>query len=58
MVVDSREVNLEERKEALVARLKELEKEPGLEFLTEIFVGWASGFPNSKEIVFELGKRM
>jgi hypothetical protein len=29
-----------------------------LDFLTEIYVGWASVFPNSKEIVFELGKRM
>jgi hypothetical protein len=54
VVPDSRNVDLEERKEVLVSRLRELEKKPGLEFLTENFVGWASGFPNSKEIVFEL----
>ena len=58
VVVDSSEAALDERKAALVSRLRELEKEPGLDFLTEIFVGWASGFPNSQEIIFELGKRM
>jgi hypothetical protein len=58
VVPDSREADMDKRKEALVSMLRELEKEPGLGFLIEIFVGWASGFPNSKEIIFELGKRM
>jgi hypothetical protein len=57
VVLDSMEAALEERKDALISRLRELEKEPGLDFLTEIFVGWASGFPNSKEIVFWLSKQ-
>lgn len=49
---------MEERKDGLVSRLRELDKETGLDFLSETFVSWASGFPKVKEIVFELGKRM
>lgn len=58
VVTDKNHPTLEERKDALVSRLRELEKEPGLDFLSEIFVGWASCFPDSKEIVFDLSKRM
>jgi hypothetical protein len=55
---DRQQVEVIRRKNALLSRMEELNQDQAIDFLTEIFVGWACRQENGSEIVMELGRIM